>query len=127
MDGIEVALDALTIPACVASGSSHERIRVKLELAQLYERFRGRIFSSDEVPEGKPVPDLFLHAVRQMGVEPSACAVVEDSVAGVEAGRAAGMRVFAYAGGLFPAGRLTGADTVVFHEMRKLPELLGKP
>jgi beta-phosphoglucomutase-like phosphatase (HAD superfamily) len=70
------------------------------------------------ISRGKPAPDLFLHAARQMGVDPAACVVVEDSRPGVQAARAAGMRAFGYAGGLTPAERLEGDDTVVFHDMR---------
>lgn len=55
---------------------------------------------STEVSRGKPAPDLFLHAAQQMGVDPEACVVVEDSRPGVHAARAAGMRAFGYAGGL---------------------------
>ncbi|GAA2920791.1 hypothetical protein GCM10020221_16210 [Streptomyces thioluteus] len=74
---------------------------------------------------GKPAPDLFLHAARTMGVEPSRCAVVEDSRYGVRAARAAGMRSFGYCGGLTPAEWLAGEGTVVFDDMRALPGLLG--
>ena len=95
-----------------------------LSLTGLYERFEGRIFSATEVEHGKPAPDLFLHAAERMGVEPAACAVVEDSPFGVEAALAAGMTVFAYAGGVMPAERLQDAD-VVFDDMRMLPGLLG--
>ncbi len=93
----------------------------------LYERFEGRIFSTTDVANGKPAPDLFLHAAERLGVEPEACAVVEDSRYGVAAARTAGMRVFAYAGGLTPASRPEGPHTVVFDDMRELPRLLGHP
>ncbi|WP_407839463.1 HAD family hydrolase [Streptomyces sp. DSM 116496] len=84
-----------------------------------------RIFSATEVEHGKPAPDLFLHAAQQMGIAPEACAVVEDSRYGLQAARAAGMRALAYAGGMTPAHRLEGPDTVIFDDMRKLPGLLG--
>ena len=73
---------------------------------------------------GKPAPDLFLLAAERMGVEPSATVVVEDSPFGIQAAHAAGMKVFAYAGGLMPTERLGGAD-VVFDDMHDLPKLLG--
>lgn len=126
VDGIVEALDRITIPACVASSGGHERLRYTLGLTGLYERFEGRIFSASEVANGKPAPDLFLHAARRMGVAAEHCAVVEDSRYGVEAARAAGMRVFAYAGGVTPAHRLEGPGTIVFDDMRELPELLGR-
>jgi HAD superfamily hydrolase (TIGR01509 family) len=124
VDGVVEALDAIATPGCVASSSTHERIHFSLGLVGLYDRFAGRIFSATEVEHGKPAPDLFLHAARTLGVGPSACAVIEDSRYGVEAARAAGMRAFAYAGGLTPADRLAGPRTVVFDDMRDLPTLL---
>lgn len=124
VEGLLEALDEITLPACVASSGSHEKMRHTLGRTGLYERFAGRIHSSTEVARGKPAPDLFLHAAQRMGVDPAACVVVEDSRPGVQAARAAGMRALGYAGGLTPAEHLEGADTVVFHDMRKLPALL---
>ena len=126
VDGIGEALERIAIPVCVASSSPPERLRFKLELTGLYERFAGRIFSAVEVANGKPAPDLFLHAARRMGVEPGDCKVVEDSRYGVQAARAAGMNVLGYAGGLTPVNVLEGPRTVVFDDMRELPELLLK-
>jgi HAD superfamily hydrolase (TIGR01509 family) len=124
VDGIVPALDAISTPTCVASSSTHERLRFTLGLTGLLPRFDGRIFSSTDVANGKPAPDLFLHAASSLGVAPERCAVVEDSFYGVEAARAAGMRAFGYAGGVTSAERLAGPGTVVFDDMRELPELL---
>ncbi|MFJ6509367.1 HAD family hydrolase [Streptomyces sp. NPDC091879] len=126
VEGLPEALDALTLPTCIASSGSHDKMRHTLGRTGLYERFAGRIFSATEVSHGKPAPDLFLHAARQMGVDPAACVVVEDSQPGVRAARAAGMRSFGYAGGLTSAERLEGLDTVVFYDMRKLPTLIAE-
>ncbi|MFB7539950.1 HAD family hydrolase [Streptomyces zaomyceticus] len=125
VDGLPEALVGITLPVCVASSGSHEKMRHTLGVTGLHDRFEGRIFSSSEVPRGKPAPDLFLHAARRMGVDPAACAVVEDSRPGVQAARAAGMRAFGYAGGLTPAERLVGPGTVVFHDMSELPGLIA--
>ncbi|MFC4030944.1 HAD family hydrolase [Streptomyces polygonati] len=125
VDGVVEALDALTLPSCVASSTSHAGLRHTLGLTGLYERFAGRVFSAADVARGKPAPDLFLHAARSLGVEPARCLVVEDSRYGVEAARAAGMRSYGYYGGLTPAAWLEGPDTTVFDDMRKLPGLLG--
>ena len=125
VDGVVEALDRIAIPTCVASGGSHEMLRHTLGLTGLYERFQGRIFSASEVAEGKPAPDLFLHAAARLGAEPAACAVVEDSRYGVQAARAAGMLAFGYTGGLTPPERLTGPRTVLFDDMRRLPDLLA--
>jgi HAD superfamily hydrolase (TIGR01509 family) len=124
IDGIEEALDQITARTCVASSSEPDRLDHKLRLTGLYERFAGRIFSASEVRNGKPAPDLFLHAARQIGVAPEACAVVEDSQYGVQAARAAGMAAFGYGGSVTPAGMLEGTGTTVFDDMRDLPRLL---
>jgi HAD superfamily hydrolase (TIGR01509 family) len=110
--GVEAALDAIDLPACVASSGTHERIEIALKTVGLYDRFAGRIFSSQDVKRGKPYPDLFLHAAEQMGAAPVASIVVEDSPYGVEAAKAAGMTVIGYAG-MTPADRLAGADHVI--------------
>ena len=123
--GIREALELISLPTCVASSSPPERLRFKLELTGLYERFAGRIFSATEVANGKPAPDLFLHAARRMGVDPGACVVVEDSHYGVLAARAAGMDVLGYAGGVISADALAGPRTIVFDDMRSLPGLLS--
>ncbi|MFD9304997.1 HAD family hydrolase [Streptomyces sp. NPDC060048] len=126
VDGLPEALDAINLPTCVASSGSHEKMRHTLGRTGLYERFEGRIHSATEVPRGKPAPDLFLYAARQMGVDPAACVVVEDSRPGVQAARAAGMRAFGYAGGLTRADQLEGPGTIVFHDMRELPLLIAE-
>ncbi|WP_030721542.1 HAD family hydrolase [Streptomyces sp. NRRL F-2580] len=125
VEGLPEALAAITLPTCVASSGSHEKMRHTLGRTGLYGHFEGRIFSASEVSRGKPAPDLFLHAARTMGFDPQVCAVVEDSGPGVRAARAAGMRAFGYSGGPTPAGRLEGPGTIVFDDMRKLPELLA--
>jgi HAD superfamily hydrolase (TIGR01509 family) len=124
--GIAEALEAIDLPVCVASSSGHENLRYKLELTGLYERFAGRIFSASEVANGKPAPDLFLHAAARMGTAPADCVVVEDSRYGVQAARAAGMDVLGYAGGVTAPDALAGPRTVVFEDMRALPELLAR-
>jgi beta-phosphoglucomutase-like phosphatase (HAD superfamily) len=101
-------------------------LRYTLGLTGLYERFAGRIFSSEDVARGKPAPDLFLHAAERMAATPARCVVVEDSRPGVEAARAAGMRVLAFAGGLSPRELLEGTSTLVFDDMRELPRLLDR-
>ncbi|MFI5527697.1 HAD family hydrolase [Kitasatospora sp. NPDC051853] len=125
VDGIEEALDAITLPTCVASSSSHRRLRSTLGQVGLYPRFEGRVFSASEVANGKPAPDLFLHAAATLGVEPARCLVVEDSRFGVAAARAAGMRSLGFAGGLTPPAWLEGPGTTVFTDMRELPALVA--
>jgi len=124
--GVLEALDRIALPTCVASSATHEHLRYTLGLTGLYERFAGRIFSADDVAVGKPAPDLFLYAAERMAADPAGCVVVEDSRPGVEAARAAGMRVLAFAGGISAAETLAGPDTTVFEDMSELPGLLGQ-
>ncbi|MFI7698656.1 HAD family hydrolase [Nonomuraea sp. NPDC049480] len=125
VEGIEAALDELTLPICVASNGRHASIRRSLELTGLADRFAGRVFSAEDVAQGKPAPDLFLHAAATMGVAPERCVVVEDSPFGVMAAVSAGMRCLAYAGGLTPASRLADLGaTSLFHEPARLPDLI---
>jgi|SRR5580658_8718727 len=124
VQGIVEAIDRIELPTCVASSGSHDRMRFTLGLTGLLDRFDGRLFSADDVAHGKPAPDVFLHAAAAMGVTPARCAVVEDSVSGVTAGLAAGMRVLAFAGGVTAASSLALDGAVVFSDMAVLPELI---
>ncbi|MGE0661208.1 MAG: HAD family hydrolase [Reyranellaceae bacterium] len=121
-------LDAHAIAYCVASSGEIEKMRLTLGITGLLGRFDGRMFSAAMVPRGKPFPDLFQHAAREMGADPADCVVIEDAVAGVQAGSAAGMRVLAYAGAAHAdhAG-LQEAGGVLFERMDDLPRLLGIP
>ncbi len=81
-------------PRCVASSSDLDRIELSLRVTGLSPHFpTGGIFSAQMVERGKPAPDLFLLAATTIGVDPDRCLVIEDSTAGVEAARAAGMGV----------------------------------
>lgn len=98
--GIENILSRLSLPYCVASNSSHARLRQTFEIIGFTPFFEGRVFSAEDVARGKPAPDLFLHAASRMGgVDPSRCLVIEDSTTGVTAARVAGMRVIGFCGG----------------------------
>jgi HAD superfamily hydrolase (TIGR01509 family) len=96
--GIAEAVRRLALPRCVASSGAPEKIRHSLELTGLLPLFEPHLFSAHQVARGKPAPDLFLFAAAAMATPPAACVVIEDSVAGVRAGRAAGMRVLGFAG-----------------------------
>jgi len=97
--GIAAFLDRLPYRHCVASSSDKTRIRLSLEVTGLLPFFGEHLFSSHEVARGKPAPDLFLHAAKSMGVDPTRCVVVEDSPFGIEGARAAGMTAIGYIGG----------------------------
>ena len=124
--GVLEVLDQISEPSCIASSGPHEHLRYTLGLTGLYDRFAGRIFSAEDVAAGKPAPDLFLYAAERMAAAPAGCVVVEDSRSGVQAARAAGMRVLAFAGGLTSAELLAGPDTIVFDDMLALPGLLDR-
>jgi HAD superfamily hydrolase (TIGR01509 family) len=110
---------------CVASSGSPEKMRFTLGLTGLWDLFNGRIFSSSQVPRGKPFPDLFLHAAINMNVQPFDCVVVEDSVPGIQAARSAGMRALAYAGAPYAdLAVLAAAGGELFDDMKKLPALV---
>ncbi|MFZ3238677.1 MAG: HAD family hydrolase [Stellaceae bacterium] len=97
--GVREVLDALPSARCVASSSTHDMIRRKLELTGLSPCFGEMLFSAEMVSRGKPAPDLFLHAAAQMDVAPARCVVVEDSAAGITAARTAGMAAIGFCGG----------------------------
>lgn len=124
VEGIGDALAAIRVPVCVASGGTHERIRLTLTCTGLWDRFGGRVFSAQDVARGKPAPDLFLHAAAAMGMDPRRCAVIEDSAAGITGANAAGMTTFGFAG-LVPPETLAHATGGVFTRMADLPHLLG--
>lgn len=124
IEGIEEVIDMLDIPYCVASNGQPEKIRVTLGVSGLLERFAGRIFSAYEVGFWKPDPGLFLHAAAHFGVEPARCAVIEDSLAGIRAALAAGMRPFGYVPPGGGSARIDIAGVVTFSSMRELPTLL---
>lgn len=124
VEGIVGALRDISAPTCVASSGTHAKIRFSLGLTGLLKHFGDRIFSVQDVTRGKPAPDLFLHAAQRMGASPEDCAVVEDSPSGIEAALAAGMRAFAFSGGVVPGERLQREGVVVFEKMAILPHLL---
>jgi HAD superfamily hydrolase (TIGR01509 family) len=122
--GVSEVLKELRVPYCVASSGEHEKIRLTLGTTGLLRSFENRIFSVTDVANPKPAPDVFLFAARTLGVDPAACAVVEDTPTGVRAGVAAGMRVFGFSANT-PQHRLREAGAHhVFSDMRQLTGLL---
>lgn len=121
--GVETVLRTLPVPFCVASSGPREKIELSLRITRLLAYFENRIFSAYEVGSWKPDPGLFLHAAQALNIRPRVCAVVEDSLPGVQAGVAAGMTVFGYAAGT-DAAPLIAAGASVFHDMVQLLDLL---
>lgn len=99
IDGIKPLLQRLNASTAVASSSSVGALQKKLDLTGLHQYFSPHIYSGEQVQRGKPAPDLFLLAATRLGVTPENCVVVEDSVNGVSAGVAAGMKVWGFTGG----------------------------
>ncbi|MBU2881319.1 HAD family hydrolase [Psychrosphaera sp. B3R10] len=103
---LEWMLSQLNIKTCVATSSSPEKVSNALRITNLASYFVERVFTASEVENGKPAPDLFLHAANKMGVLPENCLVIEDSVAGLRGALAAKMHVLRYVG----AGHLKNRD-----------------
>lgn len=100
MDKTVLKLHQQKVNMCVASGSPRNRVDICIQKAGMLPAFPSNtIYTREEVKRGKPAPDLFLHAANKMGVDPSRCVVVEDAVAGIEAARAANMKVIGFLGG----------------------------
>lgn len=119
-------LAAEGIPFCVASSGTLAKMTITLGSAGLLPLVENVRFSTTMVKRGKPAPDLFLHAAREMGVAPEHCVVIEDSKFGVMGAIAAGMRAFGYAGDPHTdKDALAANGATVFDDMRDLPGLLG--
>lgn len=119
---------------CVASSSTYPMIKNSLQVTELIEHFSdSEIFSTAMVKHGKPAPDIFILAAKSMGYEISNCVVIEDSIAGVTAAKAAGIKVLGFTGGshifdknhsknLINAGACTVSD-----DIRELLKYINNP
>jgi HAD superfamily hydrolase (TIGR01509 family) len=109
-----VARLAKSRPLAVASSSNRELIDLALGLLRVAHHFKATV-SSEEVPRGKPAPDVYLEAARRLGVMPTSAAAIEDSHNGIRAAKAAGLRVIAIPNRRFPPdeGALSQADVVL--------------
>jgi HAD superfamily hydrolase (TIGR01509 family) len=99
IEGVSSVLESLRIPYCVASSSDVDRVSLSLSLTGLAPHFDNRVYTSQMVERGKPAPDLFLYAADRMQADPRRTLVIEDSISGVEAAKAAGMTVWGFVGG----------------------------
>jgi HAD superfamily hydrolase (TIGR01509 family) len=97
--GVSSLVSSMQTPFCVASSSDLDRVSLSLEVTSLAAHFGRRLYTSQMVARGKPAPDLFLYAAAQMQTAPTRTLVVEDSVSGVTAAKAAGMTVWGFVGG----------------------------
>ncbi len=116
IDGAVEAVERIAArwPLAIASSANRELIDTALSLSGLERLFRAAV-SSEEVPRGKPSPDVYLEACRRLGAEPRRAAAVEDSHSGIRSAKSAGMRVIAVPNPSFPPGEqaLAEADVVL--------------
>ena len=110
IDGVGSVLEGLKIPHCVASSSALDRVSLSLSLTGLARHFGDRLYTAQMVDRGKPAPDLFLYAAERMQADPARALVIEDSVSGVQAAKAAGMTVWGFVGGSHYRSRDGGAS-----------------
>jgi HAD superfamily hydrolase (TIGR01509 family) len=132
IDGVAQLLETLSIPTCVASNSHPDRTCHSLKVTDLWGFFDPHVFSAEMVTKAKPAPDLFLFAAEQMNATPGDCLVVEDSVNGVRAARAAEMEVIGFCGASHCAADqadllLSAGCTRVFSRMTDLRAFLRSP
>ncbi|MEI9996244.1 MAG: HAD-IA family hydrolase [Rhizomicrobium sp.] len=117
--GARAAIQALRLPKAVASSSAAQALETKLRKVGHWAHFAPHVYSAEHVIHSKPAPDLFLLAAHSLGIAPAQCLVIEDTVNGVTAARAAGMRVWGFRGGGHMTDRLAahltqaGAERIV--------------
>lgn len=123
--GVQAAIETIGSPRCVASSGPPGKLATALRVTGLAPYFGEYVFSAYEIEAWKPEPDLFFHAARALGVEAGNCVVIEDSDAGVEAARRAGMRVFGY-DHRRTIGDHPQAELTRFTDFAELPGLLAR-
>jgi len=97
VNGIADLLKKIKIPVGVASSGPVEKIRLNLTTTSLIHFFGENIFSSYEIGSWKPEPEIYLHSAKKMDFKPEECAVIEDSLPGIQAAKAGGFDVFGFA------------------------------
>jgi len=121
LPGVRNAVSLIEGPRCVASSTSLVPLKRNLVTAGLIDLFDPHVFSASQVSRGKPHPDVFLFSAESMGARPDNCLVIEDSVPGVLAARAAGMPVIGFTGVAHDRARISarlkeaGAMAVIDH------------
>ena len=129
MPNVKEVYESLGIPVAIVSNSAPQRLHLSVRRAGLADLVGKNMFSGDEVNRPKPAPDVYLQAARVMGISPAQCLVIEDSVTGVTAAKAAGMLVLGFLGGghirSHHAELLTKAGTQkLFDNMTELPQVI---
>ena len=122
--GVHIALETINFKRCVASNGPLHKMKLNLQLTGLLDFFGEDLFSAYDVGVWKPDPRLFLHAAEEMGYPPDKCIVVEDSVHGIQAAKAAGMRVLGFSNSVY-GDKLESEGIQTFHSMANLNEILN--
>ena len=122
---IHELIESLPVPICVASNGSRKEILFRLRIAGLLDRFQNVIFSGTEVARPKPAPDVYLAAAGAFNITPTRCVVIEDSVPGVTAAVAAGMKVYGYSTFYAPEA-LQSVGAIPFKSMLEMKEILAR-
>ncbi len=122
--GIHDLLDKIKVPIGVASSGPTEKIKLNLTTTNLIDYFGDNIFSSYDIGSWKPDPEIYLYAAKAMGFQPEECAVIEDSLVGVQAAKAGGFSVFGFAHGK-NRNAFEELGAMVFSEMKELEKMLN--
>lgn len=109
--------------AC-ASAAELSKIQLQLTMTGLDRYFNDHLYSGVDVALNKPYPDVYLKAAASLGVDPKRCAVIEDSITGIESGVSAGATVLAYDNKNKPEPLLKAGASMIFNDMKHLPDLL---
>lgn len=121
--GVHDLLQKIKVPVGVASSGPVEKIRINLTTTKLIDFFGENVFSCYDIGSWKPDPAIYLHAAKSMGFEPGECAVIEDSLVGVQAAKAGGFDVYGFARGKNKTV-FEGLEAIVFSEMKELYYIL---
>jgi len=124
IEGVRELLEKIPCPIAMATNARRKEMNFKLNKIKLVEAFSTR-FCVEDVANGKPAPDLYLKAAKALKIDPKDCLVIEDSVAGITAGCAAGMTVLAYSGAISKEMQAAAGATACFDTMQELEVLLG--
>jgi HAD superfamily hydrolase (TIGR01509 family) len=129
LKGVKKALQALPLKTCIASNCSLKILDTWLLMSTLASYFKDNVFSAEMVEKPKPDPALLLYAAQSMGIAPEYCLVVEDSVVGIKAAIAAGMKAWGFVGGNYITNvaeeqLLQAGAEHVFTKMEKLIKIL---
>jgi HAD superfamily hydrolase (TIGR01509 family) len=115
------------VPLALASNSVRRNIDHKLLKLKDWKDCFSVILGGDQVPRGKPSPDIFLEAAKGLGVNPSSCLVIEDSLVGVQGARASGAKVVAVPSLQSQRQHYSIADSILYSLLDFHPELWGLP